>query len=720
MPRVPEVSLPRATAQTSPGVAINDQVANADIGVANARQMQRLGEATSNLGQNVGNIAFQMQEQANRVRVNDAVNQAKELDMRLTYDKDQGYQNLRGKDAFTRPDGMSLVDEYGDKFDKETAAIEQSLGNDAQRRAFQEQRAALSGRMRAQLAAHEATQFREYSLSVAEGGIANDTQEIGMRYNDPEVVDRNTESIRARVYELGQLNGKSAEWIEARQREATSKAHVTAISAALDNNDAAYADGYTKRYKDQLDAADYLKVQGLVTKEVDAKMALDATQVVMAEKVLPRLQTTELDRAFNILLGSESGSKQFGGPGSVAGAGQPTTSPKGAIGIAQVMPATGPEAAKLAGMKWDEQRYRNDPTYNAALGKAYFSQQIKEFGDLGLAYAAYNAGPGATRAAMKKAEAAGDPNTWINYVPKETQDYVTKNLGAMAAGAGKNAKPTLLEVQQAVREQVGTNSPQRLKLALEEAERQYTVAEKAVKDQEDAVVSDAMTMLIQNGGSYASLPVDVRGALPVDKVASVMDFAKKIGTGEQVVTNDDLFIKLQDPKVLRDTNLATIRNELSTEDFKKFAERQGRIRSGDEASDYTRLRSTTRVMDDYLLQADLDPKDKNDAPRVAQLWRTLEDNVAMRENAKSSKLTPEEIEKEIAGLFTKVSVYGEKSWWGTPAASEKNIAELGATDRIVIPEVYRTELLKSFEAKGILTPSEKQLQTAYLMWQRTK
>jgi hypothetical protein len=117
---------------------------------------------------------------------------------------------------------------------------------------------------------------------------------------------------------------------------------------------------------------------------------------------------------FKIMIGMESGGNQF------AKSGAPLTSPKGAIGIAQIMPGTAPEAAKLAGLPYDKARLSNDRDYNLALGEAYFNKQLADFGDPRLAAAAYNAGPGAVRSALKK----GGPDGWINHVPRETQNYV--------------------------------------------------------------------------------------------------------------------------------------------------------------------------------------------------------------------------------------------------------------------------------------------------------
>ena len=126
------------------------------------------------------------------------------------------------------------------------------------------------------------------------------------------------------------------------------------------------------------------------------------------------------------VLGAESGHHQFDE------AGRPLRSSKGAAGIAQIMPSTGPEAAKLAGRPYDEQRLLNDEKYNAALGRAYYNAQLKKFGTPELALAAYNAGPGRVQKALEKAGPGGDV---LSLLPKETQAYVPRALGLAGAGA---------------------------------------------------------------------------------------------------------------------------------------------------------------------------------------------------------------------------------------------------------------------------------------------
>lgn len=116
------------------------------------------------------------------------------------------------------------------------------------------------------------------------------------------------------------------------------------------------------------------------------------------------------------------------------------TSPKGAVGPGQIMPGTGPEAARLAGLPWDEKRFRSDTQYNDALGQAYYAKQLQDFGDPLKAAAAYNAGPGRVRTALRRARRTGTDYT--AHLPAETQEYVQKFAAAIGGGQQGGADPT--------------------------------------------------------------------------------------------------------------------------------------------------------------------------------------------------------------------------------------------------------------------------------------
>lgn len=98
-------------------------------------------------------------------------------------------------------------------------------------------------------------------------------------------------------------------------------------------------------------------------------------------------------------------------------------SPKGARGVAQLMPATAAELHKKMGISQPLPEALKDPATNRRMGQEYLRQQLEEFQDPELALAAYNAGPGNVR------KYGGVPPF------PETQNYVRKVLGAQPSAA---------------------------------------------------------------------------------------------------------------------------------------------------------------------------------------------------------------------------------------------------------------------------------------------
>lgn len=98
-------------------------------------------------------------------------------------------------------------------------------------------------------------------------------------------------------------------------------------------------------------------------------------------------------------------------------------SPAGAEGTMQIMPKTGPDAARYAGVPYDRERITTDPAYADLLGAAYMAWLLPQFdGDVAKALAAYNDGIGDAKKYIDRPD-------WIRHAPPETQDYVKKVLG---------------------------------------------------------------------------------------------------------------------------------------------------------------------------------------------------------------------------------------------------------------------------------------------------
>lgn len=112
------------------------------------------------------------------------------------------------------------------------------------------------------------------------------------------------------------------------------------------------------------------------------------------------------DRLLDITVQSESG----GNPNAV--------SPKGARGLMQVMPATARDPG------FGIRPSNGSPQDDIRVGQQYLAKMRQRYGgDLAKMWAAYNAGPGRLDAAIQRGG-----NDWLRLMPRETQDYVAKNL----------------------------------------------------------------------------------------------------------------------------------------------------------------------------------------------------------------------------------------------------------------------------------------------------
>ncbi len=109
-------------------------------------------------------------------------------------------------------------------------------------------------------------------------------------------------------------------------------------------------------------------------------------------------------------------------------------SPAGAVGLAQLMPATAREIAKELQIEFSQGKLVSDPGYNIKLGKQYIANKLANFDNAKLlAIASYNAGERPVREWIRR---NGDPRdngvdqvNWIELIPyPETRTYVQRVL----------------------------------------------------------------------------------------------------------------------------------------------------------------------------------------------------------------------------------------------------------------------------------------------------
>ncbi len=116
----------------------------------------------------------------------------------------------------------------------------------------------------------------------------------------------------------------------------------------------------------------------------------------------------------------------------------------GALGLMQLMPATGLEEAELLEIDGVTEQRLSEPALNIRLGCNYLRKLLDEFGAEKVALAAYNAGPGRVRQWLKEYGRKDDGS--ILYIPyPETSKYVDRVESAK--NVYKKLYPDLVSVQ---------------------------------------------------------------------------------------------------------------------------------------------------------------------------------------------------------------------------------------------------------------------------------
>lgn len=156
------------------------------------------------------------------------------------------------------------------------------------------------------------------------------------------------------------------------------------------------------------------------------------------------------------LINQESGDKNHpdGNPNAV--------SPKGALGLMQVMPATALQEAREMGMKSYDLK---DKDRNEQIGTHYLNKMMDQFDDPELALAAYNGGPGRVQKYIDKNVASGGSGTFEEIknmpgFPEETRNYVQSINAHVMKAEGVGLKDLAGQGEQAPPTTMAANTPQ--------------------------------------------------------------------------------------------------------------------------------------------------------------------------------------------------------------------------------------------------------------------
>lgn len=705
------------------------QTASTQVGAQQIQgeQMQTVGNAMQKSASAVvQEMIVPAQIEANRLRVIDGVNAAKTEMMAMLYDQADGVYAQTGRKALERESGIPLPDEYAGKFDAKVQAIRDGLSNDAQKQAFMVQAADIQGQLQERAVKHMLSENQKWAESVHVGATMTAADQIMREYSNPQIVEKNIGLMRAATKSLYLTRGASDVEAEARAHEAVSGSLRGAIAMAAVRGDVALANDYLNRYSDQMVGADIAKTYEVVSRaggDALARGAVDRT----FNKLAPQIATNDLGRLANIMWGLESAGQHFGGPGSQKNGNAPTTSAKGATGLAQIMPETGPEAARLAGLKWDPELFNRgrtgDPVkdreateYNRALGGAYLNKQLQDFGGrVDLAVAAYNAGPVAVRDFMSGTNQSGknpDKIKTPDGIPpwKETQAYVRRTVGDFMAGKGQGGG-SLKDVVDGVVSELPNADAQTIKIAVDQATKRFNALQGSQVERDGQATVSALNALVQNGGDFSALPAEVKLSVPASRMDRVLKFASGLAAGTHQ-TNLAVYDKLSEPGTLvklTDTEFGMLRADLDAKDFALFSNLRQQTLKGIDRSHAGSI-STGEINDvlaNRFRQIGIDPtpadSDKPGHMRLGAIKKFVYDSVLEAQMRSGKRLDDMELQAHIDKLFMrdykfKNTVMGVE-FGGT---QKQTLLTMRYGD---IPSGERAEIVKALKARGVENPT---------------
>jgi soluble lytic murein transglycosylase len=578
MPTIPTYDSLQVAPQQRPGVHYDAP----QTGAQNAR----LGEALQRAGGQVQQMIVAEQDRADMIRVDDALNQTKLAINDATYNKDTGYLTKQGKDAFPADRPLDAV--YGEAVSARIQDISATLGNENQRRMYQQHAQGALTDFKAGVQRHSSQQFEKYSVATNNATVDLAVDSAARNWNSPTVVGQELTNAETAINKNAELQGIPLDDPINKELKlrATSAIYSRSVKAALEANDLDTAARYLNMgaVSGKMSADDMLQVRG----HIETQQRIQTADRVSQRQIMqaaPAMAPTQAGTAWGAVRLSESGGQQFDSQGkTLIGYSTDKNGVKheAGIGIAQITKTTAKEMATRLGIPYDENRLRTDAAYNESLGKAYYDEQLVAFaGDVEKATAAYKSGPGAVRAAIV---AAANPKSdrgsdWRAYLPDEGRKGTAFVMSKLLTGGGKPSKPSLTDlVQSALADaEVGPNPhPELKKMIIDNVTRMYRIGEESAHQAEKAAVEEAQRWLIDNPGKTPyQMPLGIRDAVKQAAPGqwdNISRFAKA-----ETQTDNTVWLTLHD-QIARGqpVDLYKHANDLSREDLQGLAKMQSK------------------------------------------------------------------------------------------------------------------------------------------------
>ena len=702
--------------QVMPAVAPAGQLAAPQMENMAARQAESFGRSMQGVGVQMSRMAMHMQEEANQLRLDEAQIQAREVLTKLTYDPESGFQSIKGRNALDRPDGKSLWDEYGERFDSELQAIAGGLGNDVQRQRFSVAAAHLRAGLTGSIQHHVLSEKRTTQIQTNQSIIDNQVEIATQGYRDGMAVQQAIhgqvddkgevlqKGIVQAVAELARLNGWDEPTHLQQRRKAVSQAHAGVASRLLDD-DPAEANRYLEAHQADMTAGDVDRLNRFIRPALARSEGLKLGEAIFSEgSLLP----TSFDDAVSMVLKFEGGYT-----GDDAGRGETNYGiNKTANPDVDIRNLTPDKAAALY-----KERYWN------AIGADNLPPAIRM-----IAFdTAVNMGPSAANKLI--AASGGDPARLLNLREERYAQLASKEPGRFGENvqqAWANRIATLR--QHLANSENGTFSSltgmlgradliadeDQKRVAKQHIKELYSFEQARKKEEYDALFLRAQEIAYAKPGGWKDIaPADWGGLTHEDRA--------KLQGGVPKASSPDILLLLENrPDLWVSGKIEQFRYQLSEADYRNYFTK-GNGPGADEKIRKANYDAT--VFTRGLVNAGLDKLTKSrlsDPERDQKLELTMafKREIEAQQQAKGRALSLEEQETLMARLLKPVKVKAIETALGglyrQETSMDKHVYEVQSPGNILIPDKARKLISARARAAGLAGLSEREMLNAYL------
>ncbi|MEF3810050.1 transglycosylase SLT domain-containing protein [Acinetobacter baumannii] len=700
--------IPQFNRQVSDNSVPNVQVSG---GMSAGEAASLVGNKTDSLvgALNSGLNAYQAyQDEADRVRVIDAQNKLAELKLHLQNNDVDGYGNKKGVDVVSFDDGNGggFVDYYTKAYQDGVGQIANTLGNSRQRALFKEMSERDAVQFKGSLQNYFVRENDVYQQSVYSSSADRFIREINENPGDFTKIDESRANLKASLGKLMNLEGKAATEAENIYLKNVSVAHITNISAFVENGDLKAALAYKNKYKDEISLADSFKVdqrihQKLEDQQVESlvNMATTGTQEgsnpalnvppQASAKIAQELKSLTPEQMKNIKYNDQRldvytvhAAKEKGMEWAaplilglrLAGekSNNSAVSEKGAKSVMQFIPDTWKQYSKGG------QRDINNPADTIDAAFDFISDISKKYKtkDPMVIAAYYHGGDEDARRVL----AGGQPKGPRGRAYLERMDkWLTKDFGQYANKPAKTREQAQSEIW-------NSNAPVELKQkALIFTDRYYNGLDKAKEEKQNQVYDYYFKGINSGQFTYEQIPVVDINALEPNQIKSLeavsnAKFKKDIKTDptiySMIMLNKDELFKGKPQSVLHQ-----YADKLSASDYRAVTKMYIDVNAPPkDVRKEDAIEVSPKTVSDYLnpylpMLGITNKTNKNQIDHYAAVQADVTQTLREAEARKGSKLTKDEFSRAVLktiGLNTKITT--SRSLFGVSiGSSESNL-----------------------------------------------